>query len=218
MTSNNSQDVLVVPRGVVSILRGFVPWWAIDPITMAALSESCDWSPRLSAERSPDLVQLIPCAVVRDVNGNYSVSRRIGATREDLHWKLTLLYGGHIERVEDGLEFTELLQANLLRELNEELGVSDVDGMEIIGTVNDLTNLASSRHIAVVFDVSTSDEISVRAREEFSLGSQYCGEFLDSASLVPLEHRLDPWSKLLFHNWITPGSSRESGMQIGLMI
>ena len=218
MTSENSQDVLVVPRDVVSILGGFVPWWAIDPVTMAALSASYDWSPRLSAERSSDLVQLIACAVVRDVNGNYSVSRRIGATRKDLHWKLTLLYGGHVERVEDSLDLTELLQANLLRELSEEIGVSDVDKIEIVGTVNDLTNLASSRHIAIVFNVSTSGEVSVQAGEEFSLGSEYCGEFLDSAGLAPLEHRFDPWSRLLFHNWISPDSSGEVGLQLGLMI
>ena len=218
MTSVSTQDILVVPRDLVSDLRGFVSWSAIDPVTIVALSESCDWSPRSYAERSSDLVQLISCAVVRNVDGNYSVSRRSGTERRDLHWKLTLLYGGHVERMENGLELTDLLKVNLLRELNEEIGVSDVDEVGIVGTVNDLTNLASSRHIAVVFDVSISGEVSIQAGEEFSLGSEYCGEFLDSAGLAPLEHRFDPWSRLLFHNWISPDSSGELGLQLGLMI
>ena len=218
MTSFSTQDVLVVPRDVVSDLKGFVPWRAIDPDTMDKISASCDWSPRPSAEQSSDLVQLISCAVVRDNNGNYSISRRIGATRKDLHWKLTLLYGGHVERVEHGLELTDLLQANMLRELQEEISVSEVDEIGIVGTVNDLTNLASSRHIAIVFEVSISSEVSIQAGEEFSLQSKYCGEFMDSAELALLERRFDPWSRLLFHNWINPTPSNELGIQLGFMI
>ena len=218
MTSFSTQDVLVVPRDVVSDLKGFVRWCAIDSDTMGKISASCDWSPRPSAEQSSDLVQLISCAIVRDSNGNYSISRRIGTTRKDLHWKLTLLYGGHVERVEHGLELIDLLQENMLRELQEEISVTEVDEIEIVGTVNDLTDLTSSRHIAVVFDVSISSEVSIRAAEEFSLGSEYCGEFLDSAVLASLEHRFDPWSRLLFHNWINPDPSIESGMQLGFMI
>ena len=215
MTSLSPQDVLVVPRELVSNLKGFVPWEKIDPDTIVALRESCDWSPRPHAERSSSLVQLISCAAVRDIDGRYSVTRRTSAGRDDLNWKFTLLYGGHVERVGRGLDLTGLLKENLRRELQEEIGVSDVEDIKIVGTVNDLTSLVSSRHIAIVFDVTVSEDVSVQAGEEFSLGSQYCGGFLDSVELAPIAHRFDPWSKLLFHNWVHPS---ESGMQLGLMI
>ena len=93
-----------------------------------------------------------------------------------------------------------------------------MDEIGIVGTVNDLTSLASSRHIAIVFEVSISSEVSIRAGEEFSLGSEYCGEFMDSTELASLDHRFDPWSKLLFHNWINPDPSSEPGIQLGFMI
>ena len=218
MTSFNSQNVLVVPRFVVSDLKWFVSWQSVNTDTLRIILESCHWTQRAIAERSPEIVQLIPCAVVRDSDGKYSVSRRNRYGREDIRSKLTLLYGGHVERMEEELEPAELLDLTLRRELDEEIGVSDPASIDTVGFINDVKDLASSRHLAVVFEVSVRGEVSIHANEEFSLRSKYCGEFMDSGRLAPLEHRLDPWSKLLFHYWISPDPSSELAMQQGFML
>ena len=218
MTSVNSQDVLVVPRPVVSHLKWFVSWQSVSTDTLGFIWDSCYWTQRTIAERSSDIVQLIPCAVVRDGSGKYSVSRRNRHGRKDIRSRFTLLYGGHVERTEEELEPAELLDLTLRRELDEEIGVSDPASIDTVGFINDVKDLASSRHLAVVFEVSVRGEVSIHANEEFSLRSKYCGEFMDSGRLAPLEHRFDPWSRLLFHSWISPDSSHESGMQFGLMI
>ena len=212
------QEVLVVPRDTVSDLKGFVAWDDIPDDTISTIRESRGWSPRPHAERSSDLVQLISCAVVRNHEGGISVSRRIAAERKDLNWKYTLVYGGHVEQLEDDLELVDLLKENMLRELQEEIGVDEVDEVEILGTVNDLTDMVSSRHVAVVFDVSVSCDTSVVAEEEFALRSKYHGDFIDPAEIGPLEDRLDPWSKLLFQHWISPEASGDAGMQLGFIV
>lgn len=223
MTTESSQDVLVVPRETVSELKGFAAWPEICPATKAALSRTRAWMPRREAEKSSDMVQLIPCAVVRDGAGNYNVSRRKADARKDISRKITLLYGGHAERVEGCDDLADILKENLRRELEEEISLTradmDGDNMEIVGAVNDLASVKSSRHLAVVFNVQVANgSVSVRADEEFAPKSKYRGEFMDVAQMVELQsnkqNRFDPWSKLLFEDWIRPGG--ESGMQIGL--
>ena len=223
MTAENSQDVLVVPRGTVSDIKGFTRWSDIGTATIAEISRSCAWMPRRDAERSSDMVQLIPCAVVRDGEGKYSVCRRKADARKDISKKMTLLYGGHAERVEGCADLADILKENLRRELEEEISLTraDVDDgdIEILGAVNDLTSVKSSRHLAVVFNVLVaSGSVSVRAYEEFSRRSKYRGEFMDAAQIADLQtnkqNQFDPWSKLLFQDWIRPEG--DSGMQIGL--
>ena len=203
---------------MVSHLKWFVSWQSVSTDTLGIIWESCHWTQRAIAERSTDIVQLIPCAVVRDNSGNYSVSRRNRYGREDIRSRLTILYGGHVERANEELEPADLLDLTLRRELEEEIGVSDLVSIDAVGFINDLKDLTSSRHLAVVFEVSVQGEVSVHANEEFSLGSKYCGEFMDSDRLEPLEHRLDPWSKLLFHYWISPDPSSELAIQQGFML
>ena len=223
MKTEISQDVLVVPRETVSELKGFAAWSEIDAATIAALSQTRAWMPRRDAEKSSDMVQLIPCAVVRDGAGNYNVSRRKADARKDISRKMTLLYGGHAERVEGCDDLADILKENLRRELEEEISLTSADlddcDMEIIGAVNDLASVKSSRHLAVVFNVPVAGgNVSVRADEEFARRSKYRGEFMDVAQIVKLQsnkqNQFDPWSKLLFQDWIRPES--ESGMQIGL--
>lgn len=215
--ATNIQEVLVVPRDVVSDLKGFVAWDDIPDDTISSIRESRGWSPRPQAEQSDDLVQLISCAVVRNSEGGISVSRRNAADRKDLHWKFTLVYGGHVEQIGDDLELVDLLKENMLRELQEEISVDEVDEVEIVGTVNDLTDLVSSRHVAVVFDVSVSCDTSVTAKEEFFLGSKF-SRFMGPLEIEPLQHRFDPWSRLLYQHWISPETSSAAGMQLGFIV
>lgn len=223
MTEEISQDILVVPRDAVSCLKGFARWSEIDSATIDKIGKSRAWMPRHDAERSSDMVQLIPCAVVRDCAGNYSVSRRKAGERKDISKKMTLLYGGHAERVEGCGDLADILKENLRRELEEEISLTSADvddaSIEIVGAINDLASVKSSRHLAVVFNVPVAGgSVSVRADEEFSRRSKYRGEFMDVDQIVKLQsnkqNRFDPWSRLLFQDWIRPES--ESGMQIGL--
>ena len=90
MTTMPTSEVLVFPRGVFGSVYSLLPWESVQPY-IDEIDRSFSWLRRPDAEQSEDLVQAIPCVLVRDNEGRYCVFRRVKEGRSDLSKKLSLI-------------------------------------------------------------------------------------------------------------------------------
>lgn len=204
----SEQQVLCLPRVCSSDRPGFTPWDAADWLHDSADADMT-WIPRAAAERSDDLVQPIPCAVIRGLAGGYYVFRRIRKGRVDLQAKISMIVGGHIDWEPGNLGFAELVQMTLLREIREELEAEEPEGTEPIGIVVDDASLQSSRHIGIIHEVVLDGTVRPIAAEEFSRHSRYAGLLCSESELKALIKQMDPWSSIVFYEHIAPMSGIE---------
>lgn len=176
----------------------FSPAWANSRLIGDVASCSA-WRRRSKAERSRTWVQPIAAAIIRR-GDDYLVLRRIDGTRGDLRSRISLISGGHVDFAEGEVEFEAILEKTLVRELNEELGFSATSSIEPLGLVVDHASVASSRHVAFLFEVFVTDDAEVAAGEEFVLGSSLSGSFVDLATLSVFSANFDPWSRIVWRN------------------
>ena len=186
------------------------------------IQKNCSWLPRDEAERSEDVMQPIPCALIRSRSSEYLVLRRVRETRSDLRERISLISGGHVDRPagdENSVvdqPITSLLLTTLRRELDEELGVRDVAESEIVpvGLVIDHTSVAASRHVAFVYEAVIVEEVKPQAPEEFSLRSQLNGVRYTAKALSEFHKSFDPWSTILFEDFVASAFAPKTARQI----
>jgi predicted NUDIX family phosphoesterase len=198
-----AQDILVLPKECIKAYHRFTPWENLQPLLYALESQSF-WLSRQQAEEAKDLVQPIPCALIRNHKQRYCVLRRIHVGRSDLQSRIALTIGGHIDRTPDQESAVALLLATLYRELSEELGLTTVSQIQPVGLVIDTSSRNSSQHIAFVYEVVADQEVRTLAREEFSRRSKLNRKFLNPSELLRLQKEFDPWSLILFDNYLAP--------------
>lgn len=208
--SGVATQVLVVPRESLPRDARFLP--SNEPGYGAWLSTAAPrWLRRPEAEASEIWVQPIPCAVIRSPSRDYCVLRRVRQARRDLDSRLTLIVGGHVDRHENQstsiASIDSLLALTLRRELEEELGVTKIGTPRPLGLVVDTSSLFASRHVAVVYEVELAEGFVALAREEFSVRSKYTGRFFGARELSELRSSLDPWSLIIFEDYISAAAS-----------
>lgn len=201
----DKKEILVFPRRCLQSSDRFVPWNAAAPVMLCATTNAM-WLPRHEAEQSKEWVQPIPCAFIRDHGHRYCLLRRIRQTRADLRDRISLIVGGHVERSCGHDSFPSLLLLTLKREINEELGTNSFSTIRPIGLAVDSLSIKASRHIAFIYEVVVESHLTVRAAEEFSLRSKLTGYFATPDELSQFHTKFDPWSLLLFEDYINPGS------------
>ena len=175
------------------------------------------WLPRGEAEASEEFIQPIPCALVLGENGGYHVFRRIKEGRADLRSRLSLIVGGHIDWEADAPAFPQLVRSTLTREIAEELRACQPTSVTPIGLVVDHTSVESSRHIGIVHEVVVEGRVCPQATEEFSLRSSYIGRPYSTSELSTRRAELDPWSSIIFGDYLAPSYALEMGQQSRLL-
>ena len=196
-------DVLVLPR---ETFRGWDRFVRCETFFgFENFGSQAAWLPREQAEKSRTWVQTIPCALIRNHSKRYLALRRIRNTRADLKSRVSLLVGGHVDAPASVVPFAESLVRALFREIEEEVRLSDLEEVQPIGVIIDPSSIPASRHIAFVYEVSTASKPITKAREEFSSRSKYSGRFYDSNELSRFHAILDPWSAILFEDYISSG-------------
>ena len=200
MTVANDQEVLVFPRKIFDDVFSLRPWETVQD-RIEEIEASFEWLERPAAEISREWVQAIPCTLIRDHSGRFCVLRRVNQSRDDLKNKLSLVIGGHIDhKCEDGT-FRSAVTANLIRELEEEVGVLTSDDPSPIGVIVDDSSHSASRHVAFVHEILAND-VSPDAPEEFMPHSKMSGIFMDARELADRIHRFDPWSRMLIEDYV----------------
>lgn len=214
--STHRQSVLCFPRSHIANCKRFTRWEIVQKILHAA-EKQMTWLPRVEAEASNVLVQPIPCALVVNESRLYHAFRRINEGRTDLRRRISLVIGGHIDQDIGRGDFSSLATATLVRELNEELSIVHFSPhAKPIGLVIDHSSVESSRHVALVYEVAVAGRIKARAAEEFSMRSKYDGRPCSADELVGMRKEFDPWSLIVFGDYINPSYSQEVGIQLGL--
>jgi predicted NUDIX family phosphoesterase len=203
----DNKEVLVFPRRCIQGSDRFVPWSDAAPVILCA-NANVAWLSRQEAERSKGWVQPIPCAFIRDPADRYCILRRTRQTRTDLRNRISLIVGGHVERSYSHDSLISLLLLTLKRELNEELGIQSFSRIRPVGLVVDSLSIKASRHIAFIYEVVVTSCLRVRAAEEFSLRSKFTGYFSTPDGLSQFYTKFDPWSLLLFEDYINPHSTK----------
>ena len=214
------QRVLCLPRSSVNNLVRFTPWESADQLFRAA-KEGMRWLPRGEAEVSDEFIQPIPCALVLGANNDYYVFRHVSEGRPDLRARLSLIVGGHIDWDGDTSEFLKLVQATLIREIQEELDAEQVGPAKPVGVVVDHASIEASRHVGFVHEVTMTGPVRPTAGEEFALSSSYAGRLCAITDLSERLSRrygdLDPWSSIIFGDYIAPEYALDIGRQRQLL-
>ncbi len=205
MTENN-QNVLVFPRKLFQDYDRFVSWSTASSVVRHA-DDHVVWLPRGKAERSKHWVQPIPCALIRTHSQKYCVLRRVRETRPDLRARISLIVGGHVDRPSNLEKVLHLFLKTLRQELGEEVGVRGVRKITPVGLVIDSSSRVTSRHIAFVYETVVDRRLTVQAPEEFSSRSKFTGSFFAPAELSRFRTSFDPWSRVLFEDYIAPSRS-----------
>lgn len=212
------QKILTLPRARFAGLDGFVPWAEAVGLVEAAADELI-WLPRAEAEASAQWVQPIPCAIFRDGGGRYCVFRQARQRRRDLSRRVSFIVGGHIDDSESAKTIGELFENTARREVLEEVGLELDSRLHPAGLVIDASSLTASRHIGVVYEALIDDAaVKSVAAEEFAVGSKYNGQFFDPESLARFRSEFDPWSFILFSQYLGGGFAMDVGRQPALSL
>ena len=204
MNNTEANEVLVFPRSIFDGVFSLLSWETVQD-QVDAIESSFSWLDRPVAESSDDLVQAIPCAIIRDDEGRCCVLRRIkDESRDDLRGKLSLIVGGHIDDQRENDSFRVTIAFNLVRELKEEVGLHPEEDPRPIGIIVDASSNAASRHVAFIHE-TTANHVSLSAPEEFMPRSKYSGVFMDEAELADKIDDFDPWSRLLIEDYVCRG-------------
>ncbi len=206
---DSESTIFAVPEGILAdfyIRPQFCADAAILRNTLSEVRRCGNFYPRAWAEQTEAVRQIIPCAIVRNDARRLLRLRRAKNGRDDLRLRHTLLFGGHINKVD--ANSGDLLKNCVERELHEELGLSAKVFPDPIGVVADPSTLSSSRHFGVVFECRfAGDDLSINRECDG-------GEFVNAdraaihslAEIGDLEgDELDPWSSLL----LTSDSARQ---------
>ena len=201
-----TNKVLVFPREIFDDVFSLLRWEAAQH-QLQEIESSYSWLDRPDAECSTNLVQAIPCAFIRDDEGRYCALRRVKNARIDISKKLSLIVGGHIDDPQASDSFHTLVSNNLVRELEEEVGIPPNRSQGYprpVGIIVDNSSIDASRHIAFVHEM-TAEHVKPKAPEEFSNRSKFSGEFMGASDITARRNEFDPWSKLLIEEYFCPG-------------
>ena len=195
------EEVLVVPRKTVSSAAKFTHTKHAARL-LRNMAFHFTWMERAEAETALDWVQVIPCAIIANPSGWYSVFERISDTAEYMSSKLSLIIGGHIDKSELAGGLDVHCVDTLFQELDEEAGITKVLELKELGIAFDQASTAVSRHIARVYRVTVDHPVIPRASEEFVLKSKHAGLWYSRKALEYKHPELDPWSSIINYNYI----------------
>ena len=209
---NDSPEILVFPREALRTGVRFLPWDSALSL-LDSIENRMTWLVREEAEKSEELLQVIPCAVIRSGAEQFRVMRRVKEGRRDLSSKISLVVGGHVDRTVRDYGFLQLLDMTLRREIFEELGVNEITEVKPIGIVIDQSSVFASRHVGFVYEAAIDDEFILVATEEFSARSIFNGQSFSPADLTRFNKEFDPWSWIIFADYIGPSCLSDTSTQ-----
>lgn len=195
-------EVLVFPKEIFGPVYSLIPWAELQS-HIEEIERCYSWLSRPRAEVSHEMVQAIPCVIIRDSSSRCCVFRRVRENRNDLNKKLSLVIGGHIDDSSNGDSFQDVMLANLAREIEEEIGICPEIPPRPIGVIIDGSSIVASRHVAFLHEIS-AEHVTPQAPEEFTKKSKFTGEFMSPSQLSGLSGQFDPWSRLVIEEYLCP--------------
>lgn len=151
---------------------------------------------RGDVEENPAFKQPIPYLVLRQGEAVFCYQRLQGGGEKRLHDKLSIGIGGHMNALATAPpRFVHTLMANLKRELQEELVLSEMPhSYHIRGLINDDSDAVGQVHLGILLEAHLPPTAQVAVRET----DQLAGQWVPLAALTDPDayERLENWSKL----------------------
>ncbi|MCG3139113.1 MAG: hypothetical protein HJJLKODD_02991 [Phycisphaerae bacterium] len=198
MEELGTQMLLVTDR---VLFDGFVTEQTTVQAKVAQIVSEKKFLERSDAEKSQDVQQVVPYAIVENDDGRYFWARRkSNVKRKALQGKNTILVGGHAEKRDwHESEPASVFERCLRRELEEELVGIQVREVIPLGLIHDSRNEMGYHHLAFIHRVKIGGKTSIRRQaldQEFGRES-VSWKTADEIKQAVVE--LDPWSQLVAH-------------------
>lgn len=210
-TTIDKNDEIILVAGVQSIFNGtekFEGSLGLDSPTtekvLSNISATYFTMRRGDAEEDKSVKQPIPYAMVTVGDKVFRTVRLPKAGEAKLHGKGSIGLGGHMNAIEGAEGFTHLLRENLLRELSEELQVTDQDGNVIkdlsthieitpLGLINNEDEVGQY-HICILYRVTLPEGYNVTVNPDEV--EQLKGDLLTVDELREEYDTLEAWSQI----------------------
>ena len=185
------EHILVVPRA--EILEYLSPKGILtgDPAHALDICAShVQFRPRNEVEEDPSLKQLIPYLVLQKDGTTFTYRRMPGGGEKRLHNLVSIGVGGHMRRMKD--DFHENLDANLERELHEELAIATPYTKEFVGFLNEDFTPVCQVHLGLVYRLVPENPSKVEVREARELS----GSWMPDEHVDALVGEMEVWSQV----------------------
>lgn len=152
-------------------------------------------------EEDPSYKQLISYCILENEHGEVLVYERLtGGGESRLHGLSSIGIGGHMNQLDD-TDIEGVLLQNAARELEEEVGVKDVNpqNLNLIGFINDDDNEVGRVHIGLVFKLKVKqDEVYVNETDTLKI------EWKKENTLMK-DAEYESWSRIIIESIFNVG-------------
>jgi predicted NUDIX family phosphoesterase len=205
LTNFVDEQICAVPAGLLpnSVpLKGLIETPAVVNNFVHLVNSQKRFVRRSQAEQDPNLIQPIPCAIIRWKDQILQLKRK--KKGHALHEKYLLWAGGHVNAADDS---DDILKSALLRELSEEIFIkgSFTVSERPVALVRTDEDARASRHIGVLYEVilGSADVALAMNQKEFkeTRGTSMSGRLIAPTSLPEFYDKLNDWSKSMVHHF-----------------
>jgi predicted NUDIX family phosphoesterase len=155
---------------------------------------------RNELEADPSFKQIIPYALISNLNSFFVFKRTSGQAEKRLHNKFSLGIGGHMNPSNSTEPNEQYLINELLREVFEEvklLNGCSVEDIKFIGFLNDDSIPVGRVHIGLLYNIHvTNKNIVVNETDKMTA----C--WIDKSGLAEFYKEMETWSKFTYDNYI----------------
>jgi len=155
---------------------------------------------RSELEEDPTFKQIIPYAIISNMESFYLFKRTSTQTEKRLHNKFSLGVGGHMNPNNSVESKEQYLIDELKRELYEEvrlLNGCSIEDIEFIGFINDDTISVGSVHIGLLYNIHVSNkEVYINETDKMT------ADWIDKPNLAEFYEGMETWTKITFDFYI----------------
>lgn len=190
----STEQVLVVERKILDAVcpRAFNTNVAE---ARAAITPAAHFRVRHSVEKDFAFKQIIPYVVASWRDKYLRIRRLPKQTETRLHNRYSIGIGGHINNQDDPQ--TDLIEAGMRRELNEEIRFPNTQDCELIAILNDDTEEIDRVHVAFVYRLRCpTPEFEVGEKDEHE------AMWTSVEGLEQAYPSMESWSKRVYENLI----------------
>ena len=161
---------------------------------LSAIDAAHAFLPRDEMENDSAKKQIIAYCVIEKGDSVFMTKRLKKQTEKRLHGLHSIGVGGHIN-TEDIIDGVNVVKEGLLRELNEEVFISDDYDAEFLGIINDNATSVNSVHCGACYKIKMkSGDCSVKETEKME------GFFVKKSELKDYYEYLEGWSKIVVNS------------------
>ena len=149
---------------------------------------------RGTAEKNPQFKHPIAYALIISPSGKiFAYQRSQKGNESRLHNKWSWGIGGHVD--EEDMRTQDPIQTSFLRELKEEVGLTEFNEMKLIGYINDDSDEVGKVHFGLLYVIQAKSEEVHFKDEEIKQGSL---KHLNELEEICAKSDVEGWSRIAF--------------------